>query len=74
MPPKGYASVSIKKEVYEKLEKLRISLGFGSVSNLLSFLVEFYISSIERRNEINEIMKILRKCFERSSKNVVEGG
>lgn len=74
MPPKGYASLTLRREIYEKLEKLRTSLGYSSMSNLLVFLIDFYSTNAETRREINKCMEILSKCVEKSLVKSPRGG
>lgn len=74
MPPKGYASLTVRREVYEKLEKLRASLGYSSMSNLLIFLVDFYSTYAETKKEVSKCMEILSKCVEKSLAEPPRGG
>ena len=42
MPPRGYKSVSLKVEVYERLEALARSRGLSSANDVIVMLLEVY--------------------------------
>jgi hypothetical protein len=42
MPPRGYRSVSLKVEVYERLEALARSRGLSSANDVIVMLLEVY--------------------------------
>jgi predicted CopG family antitoxin len=38
--PKGYVNVSVRMNVYERLEELKVDLKFKSMSDLLAYLIK----------------------------------
>jgi macrodomain Ter protein organizer (MatP/YcbG family) len=42
VPPRGYKSVSLKLEVYERLESLARSRGLSSANDVIVMLLEVY--------------------------------
>lgn len=74
MPPKKYVSITIRREVYERLERLKASLGYSSIGNLLMFLVEFYLNNVGTKEEIGKLVEMYRKCAEEIHSRSSEGG
>lgn len=73
MPPKKYISITMRREVYERLEELKANLKYSSISDLLVFLVEFYVNNSGVREEIGKLAEALKRCVEEITK-LREGG
>ena len=58
MPPRGYRSVSIREEVYRKLEALAREIGLSSVPDAVAFLLKAY-------SESRGVVEMLRRVEER---------
>ena len=55
MPTKGYSNLTVKREVREKLDKLRKELGFATLNDLLVFLVKTYESYTTIGSKLNKL-------------------
>jgi len=54
MPPKGYKTITVKLELYEKLEKLLVTLNYKagyrrykSIQELLEYLIDKELKELE---------------------------
>ena len=56
MPPKGWASLSIRRELREKLEELARGLGFESLNDVIAYL-------IKRHMEYTDMLVRFEKAF-----------
>jgi predicted CopG family antitoxin len=56
MPPKNYKNLTVRADVFERLESLRGKLGFGSISDLLVFLVNEHEEYTSKTSKILEII------------------
>ena len=57
MPPRGYANLSVRKDLLDRLNQLRQELGFGSISDLLVYL----LARIEECNSLEQRLQELEK-------------
>ena len=55
MPTRGYSNLTVKREVREKLDKLRKELGFATLNDLLVFLVKTYESYTTIGSKLNKL-------------------
>ena len=70
MPPRGYANLTVRRDVLERLEDLRSRLGFGSYSDLLVFLVNTYEEYTRISSKLDELLTRISSMVTRtSSKN-----
>jgi len=56
VPPKGYANLSIRKEVKDALEELRKELGVNDFSDLIAVLVKMYREFSETKKLLENIV------------------
>ena len=64
MPPKGYRHVSLREDVYKKLEELASKLGFTSLNDLLIYLLESYNVVLMMGSLDEKLSKILSILLE----------
>jgi predicted CopG family antitoxin len=73
MPPKGYRNLSIRDEVYKKLEDIRIDLKLSSISDVIAHLIRTYedytnalVEILERMDKLIPMVDDLRRKFSKS--------
>ena len=59
MPVKGYTNLTVRVDVRNRLEELRSTLGFGSFSDLLVFLMKVYEDYKELSIKLDRILAAL---------------
>lgn len=64
MPPRNYVSITVRKEIYERLEYLRTKLRYNSIGDLIIFLINFYEDNIGVKERIDKVVEMLKKCVE----------
>jgi len=42
MPPKGYKHITLRKEIYDKLDKIRNERGLSSINDVIVLLLDHY--------------------------------
>jgi len=52
MPPKGYKSITLKVDVYERLEGLRVELGLTSINDLIVHLLTMCRAEVTREVKV----------------------
>ncbi len=63
MPKRGYRHLSLREELYKQLENLKEKHGFGSISDVIAYLLAL--------NEEREVYKKLENLLERMN-SIVE--
>ena len=51
-----YKKISLHEKIFRMLEKLREEKGFGSISDTIAYLVNYYVDTRELIKEIREII------------------
>ena len=79
MPPKPYVSMSIRRELYEKLERLYVLLNakagrrrFKSMQELLEYLVDKELKQLEEKEKESKILDKALKDLKEMRKAVDE--
>jgi len=64
MPPKGYRHISLKENVYKRLEDLASELGFTSLNDVVAYLIDAFgvMSAIGLLDEkLNKVIGMLNE-------------
>ncbi|MCR6692609.1 MAG: hypothetical protein MRT15_09470 [archaeon YNP-LCB-003-016] len=73
MPPKGYRNLSIRDEVYKKLEDIMIDLKLSSINDVIAHLIRTYedytnalVEILERMDKLIPMIDDLRRKLSKS--------
>ena len=73
MPPRGYANLSVRKDLLDRLNQLREQLGFGSISDLLVYLLARIEECNRLEQRLQELEAATRKLYLAVTRLLEEG-
>jgi len=66
MPRKGYRNLTVREDVFNKINKIRKELGFGSVSDTIIYLIE--------QSKVNERLQKVEEMLEKLLEEKMQKG